>query len=69
MKIQAAEWDASPNLRANAILPGPVASPSRVKTHPGEVAASKRRAEDLMPAYLYLIGPDSRGVSGTIVHC
>jgi NAD(P)-dependent dehydrogenase (short-subunit alcohol dehydrogenase family) len=69
MKIQAAEWQASPNLRANAVLPGPVASPSRAKTHPGEVAASQRQPEELMPAYLYLMGPDSRAVSGTVVSC
>jgi NAD(P)-dependent dehydrogenase (short-subunit alcohol dehydrogenase family) len=69
MKIQAAEWQASPNLRANAVLPGPVASPSRTKTHPGEVAASQRRPEELMPTYLFLMGPDSREVSGTVVNC
>ncbi len=59
----------SPTLRANAIIPGPVASPSRAKTHPGEVAASQRQPGDLMPAYLYLMGPDSRDVSGTVVAC
>ena len=69
MKIQASEWQDSPNLRANAIVPGPVASPSRAKTHPGEVAASQRQPEALMPAYLYLMGPDSRDVSGTVVIC
>lgn len=69
MKIQAAEWEKAPNLRANAIVPGPVASPSRAKTHPGEVAATQRQPEDLMPAYLYLIGPDSRDVSGIVVEC
>ena len=69
MKIQAAEWQGSPNLRANAIIPGPVASPSRAKTHPGEVAASQRQPEALMPAYLYLMGPDSRGISGMVVSC
>lgn len=69
MKIQAAEWRDSPNLRANAIIPGPVASPSRARTHPGEVAASQRQPEDLMPAYVYLIGPDSRSVSGSVVDC
>ena len=69
MTIQAAEWQASPNLRANAVLPGPVASPSRAKTHPGEVAASQRQPEELMPTYLYLMGPDSREVSGTVLTC
>jgi NAD(P)-dependent dehydrogenase (short-subunit alcohol dehydrogenase family) len=69
MKIQASEWQDSPNLRANAIVPGPVASPSRAKTHPGEVAASQRRPEELMHAYLYLMSPDSREVSGKVVRC
>ena len=69
MKIQAAEWDGLANLRANAIIPGPVDSPSRAKTHPGELAESRRTPEDLMPVYLYLIGPDSRGISGTIIEC
>lgn len=69
MKIQAAEWSDAANLRINAIVPGPVASPSRAKTHPGEVAGSMRRPASLMPAYLYLMGPDSRGLSGTVVEC
>jgi NAD(P)-dependent dehydrogenase (short-subunit alcohol dehydrogenase family) len=69
MKIQAEEWHAWPNLRANAVIPGPVASPSRARTHPGEVAALQRQPETLMPTYLYLMGPDSRNVSGTVVGC
>ena len=69
MKIQAAEWQSLPNLRANAVIPGPVASPSRAKTHPGEVAASQRQPEELMQTYLYLMGADSREVSGTVVSC
>lgn len=67
MRIQSAEWQAFPHLRANAVIPGPVASPSRAKTHPGEVAASQRQPEALMPTYLYLMGSDSRDVSGSVV--
>lgn len=69
MKIQAAEWENLTHLRANAVIPGPVDSPSRAKTHPGELPASRRTPEQLMPAYLYLIGPDSRGISGKIFEC
>jgi NAD(P)-dependent dehydrogenase (short-subunit alcohol dehydrogenase family) len=69
MKIQAAEWENQPNLRANAIIPGPVDSPLRGRTHPGEVRESRRQPEEVMPAYLYMIGPDSRGISGTFVEC
>ena len=67
MIIQSAEWQEFPHLRANAVIPGPVASPSRAKTHPGEVAASQRQPEALMPTYLYLMGSDSRDVSGSVV--
>ncbi|HWH48642.1 MAG TPA: YciK family oxidoreductase [Burkholderiales bacterium] len=69
MKIQAAEWDGLANLRANAVIPGPVDSPSRTKTHPGELAESRRTPENLMPTYLFLLGPDSRGVTGKIIEC
>jgi len=69
MKIQAAEWSDAPNLRSNAVVPGPVASPSRAKTHPGEVAASMREPGSLMPTYLYLMGPDSRGITSTVFDC
>lgn len=69
MKVQAAEWENLANLRANVIVPGPVDSPLRAKTHPGELAASRRTPEQLMPAYLYLIGPDSRGISGKSIKC
>ena len=69
LKVQAAEWLSYAHLRANALVPGPVASPSRAKTHPGEVAATQRQPADLMPVYLYLMGPDSRGVSGEVFNC
>ena len=67
LRIQSEEWADRPGLRANGVIPGPVASPSRAKTHPGEVAASRRRPESLMPAYLYLMGPDSRETTGRIL--
>lgn len=65
-RIQADEWSRFAHLRANVIVPGPVVSPSRSKTHPGETADSLPSAESLMPLYLYLLGPDSRGVSGQV---
>lgn len=67
VKIQAQEWEIFPNVRINAVIPGPVQSPQRLSTHPGESKSSLPDPEDLMPAYLYLMGPDSRGVSGQIV--
>lgn len=69
MKIQADEWELMPNLRINSIVPGVVNSPQRVITHPGEIKQTIRPPEDLMKTYLYLIGPDSKGVSGQTFFC
>jgi NAD(P)-dependent dehydrogenase (short-subunit alcohol dehydrogenase family) len=64
--IQAQEWEPLPNLRINVIVPGKVSSPLRARTHPGETADSRAAPESLMPLYLYLMGPDSRGTSGQV---
>jgi NAD(P)-dependent dehydrogenase (short-subunit alcohol dehydrogenase family) len=66
-KVQAEEWDTQPHMRINVLVPGPVDAPQRQQTHPGEARASRATPMQLMPAYLYLLGPDSRGVSGEIV--
>jgi NAD(P)-dependent dehydrogenase (short-subunit alcohol dehydrogenase family) len=66
MRIQADEWSRLSHLRANAVVPGPVASPFRQKTHPGEAESELRQPDMLAPVYLYLMGPDSRGVSGKV---
>jgi NAD(P)-dependent dehydrogenase (short-subunit alcohol dehydrogenase family) len=63
--IQAQEWESNPSLRINVLVPGKVNSPLRAQTHPGETNASRPAPEALMPLYLYLLGPDSRGVSGS----
>lgn len=69
VKIQADEWEAIPNMRINTIVPGIVNSPQRAKTHPGEIKQTMRQPQDLMAAYLYLMGPDSKGMNGQIVFC
>jgi NAD(P)-dependent dehydrogenase (short-subunit alcohol dehydrogenase family) len=66
-RIQADEWSNHANLRANVVIPGPIASPLRSRTHPGEVRDSLALPEDVTPLYLYLLGPDSRGVNGQVV--
>lgn len=64
--IQAQEWEPLPGLRINVVVPGKVSSPLRARTHPGETANSRAAPESLMPLYLYLMGPDSRGTSGEV---
>lgn len=66
VKTWAQELEITPQVRINALVPGPVQSPLRMKTHPAEVRETLPTAESLMPTYLYLMGPDSRGHSGEI---
>jgi NAD(P)-dependent dehydrogenase (short-subunit alcohol dehydrogenase family) len=69
VKIQADEWNELPGLRINGLIPGIVNTPQRAKTHPGEVKKTLPQPEDLMPAYLFLMGPDSKRINGEIIAC
>jgi len=66
VKIWSEELTPHPHLRMNAIVPGPVRSPQRLVSHPAENRAQLAPPERLMPLYLYLIGPDSRGDNGRV---
>jgi NAD(P)-dependent dehydrogenase (short-subunit alcohol dehydrogenase family) len=66
MQTWADELSVRPNVRMNAVIPGPVRVPQRRQSHPGEDPASLRAPEELMPTYLYLMGPDSRDTCGNI---
>jgi len=66
VKIWAQELEIVPSLRINAIIPGPIQSPQRKRSHPGEAPAKLPKPDAIMPLYLYLMGHDSAGVSGQI---
>ena len=68
-RIQAQEWEILPNLHINVIIPGPTHTPQRIRTHPGENKHTLPQPQDLMPYYLYLMGPDSTTVRGETVFC
>ncbi|MBM2884280.1 SDR family oxidoreductase [Chromobacterium amazonense] len=65
--VAASEWDMHPNLRVNLLLPGPVNSPQRNRTHPGEDKRERGDLADLMPHLLYWMSADSRGRSGEVL--
>ena len=69
MKIQAAEWAGQDNLRINLLIPGPVHTPQRARSHPGELKTTLPQPADLAPYFLKLLGPDGRGHHGEIVEC
>jgi NAD(P)-dependent dehydrogenase (short-subunit alcohol dehydrogenase family) len=68
LKVQTDEWSEQP-VRINLIIPGPVNSPQRAKTHPGEEKSGLPQPDDLMFHFLYLMGPDSKDVRGQIISC
>jgi len=51
-------------LRANCINPGPIRTKMRLAAYPAEDRDALKRAEDIMASYVYLLGPDSQGVTG-----
>ncbi|MES2918917.1 MAG: YciK family oxidoreductase [Pseudomonadota bacterium] len=52
------------NIRVNCLNPGATRTRMRASAYPGENPMSLRPPEEIMPAYLWLMGPDSRGSSG-----
>ena len=67
VKSWALELEKTPHIRINSIVPGPVQSPQRKKTHPGEVHASLPEIDTIIPTYLYLMGADSQKISGLVL--
>jgi NAD(P)-dependent dehydrogenase (short-subunit alcohol dehydrogenase family) len=51
-------------LRVNCINPGPVRTKMRLAAYPAEDRDALKRPEDIMASYVYLLGPDSQGVTG-----
>jgi NAD(P)-dependent dehydrogenase (short-subunit alcohol dehydrogenase family) len=64
MQVLADELDGEENLRCNTINPGATRTDMRAKAYPGENPNVNPLPEAIMPLYLYLMGPDSRGVNG-----
>ncbi|WP_022955987.1 YciK family oxidoreductase [Perlucidibaca piscinae] len=52
------------SIRVNAINPGATRTNMRASAYPGENPDGVTRPEALMPLYLYLLGPDSQGITG-----
>lgn len=69
LKIQAEEWEGQENMRINMVIPGPIHSPQRARTHPGELKEELTKPEELAPYFLYLLGQDSRAIRGQVIKC
>ena len=51
-------------LRANCINPGATRTGMRLSAYPAEDRDKLKRPEDVLAPYIYLLGPDSRGITG-----
>ncbi len=63
-QVLADELDTTSAIRVNCINPGPTNTAMRRVAYPAESPTVNPPPEQIMPAYLYLMGPDSKGVTG-----
>ena len=61
------EWENRANVRVNAIVPGPIRSPLRLQTHPGEDPRELPDAEALVPLYRHLIAGQGKQESEALI--
>ncbi|TQV84201.1 YciK family oxidoreductase [Exilibacterium tricleocarpae] len=64
MQILAQELDGTTSIRVNSINPGATRTKMRAGAYPAEDPATLKTPAELMGLYLYLMGPDSKGISG-----
>lgn len=64
MQVLADEVDDVSTVRSNSVNPGATRTDMRVKAYPGENPAVNPMPDEIMPVYLYLMGPDSKDVNG-----
>jgi len=65
MKILANELDGDRAIRVNGVDPSPVRTKLRLTNFPGINPENFAAPEDVIAPYLYFIGPDSQGTTGT----
>ena len=63
MQVLADEVDGT-QVRANSVNPGATRTGMRAQAYPGENPLNNPTPEEIMPVYLYLMGPDSTGING-----
>jgi len=66
--LLAEELEKTSEIRVNTINPGATRTSMRAAAYPNEDPRDLKTAEDIMPLYLFLMGPDSKGVHGESVN-
>lgn len=67
LTILADEWEGVPNVRVNGVVPGPMRSPLRAQSHPGDDVTSLPLPEQFAPLYLYLLDGQPKSQSGCVI--
>lgn len=68
MRMLADELE-QPKIRVNSLNPGKVRTNMRVQAYPAEDRATIPAPESIVAPYLFLFGPDSKGISGQTFDC
>ena len=69
MHMLAEELENQPAMRVNSINPGKVRTNMRLQAYPAEDRSTLPEAHSIVAPYLFLLGPDSRGVHGQTINC
>jgi NAD(P)-dependent dehydrogenase (short-subunit alcohol dehydrogenase family) len=69
MQILADETESRGTLRVNSINPGATRTKMRLAAYPAEDRSKLPEPKDIVGTYLYLFGPDSKGISGEAFNC
>lgn len=64
VEVLAEELEHLGSIRVNSLNPGATRTQMRRTAYPGEDPNALRTAEEIMPTYLWLMGPESRGHNG-----
>jgi NAD(P)-dependent dehydrogenase (short-subunit alcohol dehydrogenase family) len=64
-QVLADELQNKQNVRVNVVNPGPTRTAMRAAAYPAEDPGKLKTPEEILGIYLYLLGPESRGVTGT----
>lgn len=64
MQVLADEMETNTSVRVNSLDPGAVATQLRNLAYPGEDPNTLAGPDDVVQPFLYLLGPDSRGITG-----
>lgn len=64
MQVLADELDTTTHIRVNSVNPGRMRTAMRAKAFPGELPDTLPTPAEALAPFLYLLGPDARGVTG-----